>query len=543
MSGVSAGNVAARDFAMAVAGKFQVEPSSLLEYRSRGRVIIIGGVEAIEFAPRLTGNLHAEVLLSHGRVEPGASVIPIGERCVDIQGHLGEFKVILGQQGQHNDELLEADMILDLSDPPLLTMPMKPLGYFIADGTSELSLLAVLDQMQGLTGTFEKPRFFDYNADICAHARSGQTGCRRCIDSCPTVAITSLPESIEVDPYLCQGGGICATVCPTGAIRYVYPQAADTLECIRMMLDRYRKRGGWQPIIGFISEADYGRIGPMPDTLLPVIVEELPSVGIDIWLSSLAYGAAGVRLIQAGSVPAHVEAVLLRQLRVAHDLLEGLRYPASCIQYIAVGDLKSPPAAVMPDIHRATYATLNGKRQTLFLSIDHLVKQADQPAAEIALSPDAPLGRIHVNQGRCTLCMGCASVCPTKAIQAGNDVPRLAFIESNCVQCGLCSAACPEDAIDLEPRLVTDPERRRATQILNEQAAFFCISCGKPFATQSVIDSVMNKLSDHRMYQSKRARRRLMMCGECRVTDAVQDQEAIEPRPAKGGEGDRYLYH
>ena len=53
--------------------------------------------------------------------------------------------------------------------------------------------------------------------------------CTRCIDACPADAITGLAERIEVNPYLCQGGGVCASVCPSGAIRYAYPSARDNL--------------------------------------------------------------------------------------------------------------------------------------------------------------------------------------------------------------------------------------------------------------------------------------------------------------------------
>ena len=526
----------ARDAALEAVEAYQVKPAGLVEYRSRGRVLVIGGEEAIEFAPRLTDNLHAEVLFTHGNEEPGAMVIPLGGRQMDLKGHLGAFTITLGEQGKHNYQLIEADMILDLSRPACLTMPVKPFGYFTADSANEISLLMALNQMKELTGTFEKPRFFDYDASICAHARSGHEACRRCIDSCPAVAITSLGESIEVDPYLCQGGGVCATACPTGAIRYTYPQAADTLERIRILLGQYDAHGGQQPIIGFISEADYEQMGWMPDNLLPVVVEELASVGMDTWLSSLAYGASAVRLIQAGSVPRSVEEVLLKQLEIAQSLLDGLQYPTDSLQYISIDELEQPVEVTMPAISHAAYAGMNEKRQTLYFAIDHLASQASALVDEIALPPGAPFGRIQVNKDKCTLCMACTSVCPASAVQAGDDVPRLAFVENNCVQCGLCSVACPEGAIDLQARLLVDPEQRRKTQILNEQAPFHCVSCGKPFATRAIIDNMMDKLSGHSMFQSERAKRRLMMCEDCRVVDVVQDQELMESGLTKVGQ-------
>ena len=144
------------------------------------------------------------------------------------------------------------------------------------------------------------------------------------------------------------------------------------------------------------------------------------------------------------------------------------------------------------------------------------------------MPPNAPFGRIHVDSERCTLCMACTSVCPTTAVQAGNDSPRLVFIESICVQCGLCQTACPEQAIQLQPRLLTDPEKRRSKIVLHEEKPFHCVTCGKPFATQSIINNIMSKLSAHAMFQSERSRQRLKMCEDCRVVDAVQDTDAMQ---------------
>ena len=37
-----------------------------------------------------------------------------------------------------------------------------------------------------MVGEFEKPRFFAYNAKICAHSRSSKAGCNQCLDVCST---------------------------------------------------------------------------------------------------------------------------------------------------------------------------------------------------------------------------------------------------------------------------------------------------------------------------------------------------------------------
>jgi len=532
-------NATARDKAFEGIASLQVQSTDLIEFQSRGRVVVIGGEEAMEFAPRLRDhNLSPVVLLTGGSVEAGEVVVPAGGRQIDIEGYLGKFTITIGEQGKPNFEVLQTDLLLDLSKEPLLKMPVKPSGYFTADSTDEISLLNTLNQLQEMKGTFEKPRYFDYDASICVHSRSGQTGCTRCIDACPAQAITSLAEAIEVNPYLCLGGGVCDTVCPTGAIRYVYPGAADMMTRIRQLLKCYRSAGGQRPVIAFISATDYEQVGELSDRILPVILEELASAGMDVWLSALAYGASAVVLIEAGSVPEGVAGAIEEQLSFTKSLLQGMHYDSGVIQKVSVDDLGSLDMPDMPEIAIAGYAGNSDKRRALYLAIDNLAKNANELTDEISLPSNAPFGCIHVDSESCTLCMSCTSVCPTTAVQTGNETPRLVFTESICVQCGICQAACPEHAIQLQPRFLTDPERRRSKIILHEETPFNCVTCGKPFATQSIINTIMSKLAEHAMFQSERSKQRLKMCEDCRVVDAVQDANVMQVSLVTRGQDD-----
>jgi ferredoxin len=289
-------NAHASEVAMAAISSLIPDATSLIQYSSRGRVAVIGNDEALEFASRLTGRLTAQVILIDAAVEPGVPTIPVGNRRLQLEGYLGNFTITLGEQGKANYETVNVDLVLDLSAEPLLTMPVKPPGYLTAI-SEEPYLTLVEEELYGLTGTFEKPKYFDYDASICAHGRSGIKGCTNCIDACPTDAISSLFESIAVNPNLCQGGGICASVCPSGAIRYVYPNVIDTLRTVRTLLNSYRDAGGSDPVIGFIAEAEAGMLDNRPANLLTVVVEELASAGLEVWLSALAYGAKKVLLI------------------------------------------------------------------------------------------------------------------------------------------------------------------------------------------------------------------------------------------------------
>ena len=521
-------NAHANTLASAAVEALVTESTSLIQYSSRGRVAVIGGIEAQEFASRLGGNLTAQVILTDGAEEPGVPTIPVGNRRLQIQGYLGNFNIILGEEGRANYETVTVDLILDLLVKPLLTMPIKPPGY-LTSLTEEPYLTLVEEELKGLTGTFEKPKYFNYDASICAHGRSGITGCTNCIDACPADAITSLLESVEVNPNLCQGGGICASVCPSGAIRYVYPNATDTLHTVRTLLNRYLEAEGSNPVIAFIAAEEADALNNKPANMLAVVVEELASVGLDIWLSALAYGAERVLLIDAGSMPDSVAAFLRLQLETAEEILLGLGYADMAIHVVDPASMQQQ--CVLENGFKiaklANFAGSLEKRRTALQAIDHLYQQSKAAQPIITLSQQSPFGRIVVDAGACTMCMSCTSVCPSKAINAGNDSPRLEFHEINCVQCGICASACPENAISLEPRLVADAERRRGAVILHEEVPFCCIKCGKAFATKSLIDSMTKKLAGHYMFKSERAKQRLMMCEDCRVVDVVQDEGAM----------------
>lgn len=521
-------NLTARRVALAELQRYKAKPTGMIQYQSRGRLVVIGNEEAVAFVSRLNDKLQPLVLLTKGEVQSSFPTIPLNGRVLIIEGFLGSFKIYLGEKGSPDAESLTADLILDLNMPPLLNMPMKPPGY-VASALDNVNLRKAADELAGLTGVFEKPVYFDYNASICAHGRAGITACTRCIDTCPAEAIMSLTNSIEVNSKLCQGGGICATVCPSGAIRYAYPEAGDSLVAIRTLLHVYGEQGGKDPVLVFCVEARDLSPELMHSNLLTMVVEELASVGLEMWLSTLAYGAGSVLLLNQGALPPAVAESLQAQLRVAGEILKALGYPENAIRMVTPHSLSSNiDSPVMPPIRPASFYATGGKRQILYKAIDHLFDQAQHSKLMADLSTGAPFGTAYVEQASCTLCFACVNVCPAKALQTGDGKPELQFIEANCLQCGLCTRTCPEDAIWITPRLLFDNTARTQVRVLKQEPPFCCICCGKPFATRSVINNMLIKLQNHWMFQSERARNRLKMCETCRTVDALEDPEAME---------------
>src|SRR3546814_11673734 len=100
-----------------------------------------------------------------------------------------------------------------------------------------------------MVGEFEKPRYVEYKAEICAHARNRKTGCTRCLDVCPASAIAPDGDHVAIDPFICGGCGACHSVCLTGAASYALPPATALLERLRTLLSRYYEAGGERAVL------------------------------------------------------------------------------------------------------------------------------------------------------------------------------------------------------------------------------------------------------------------------------------------------------
>ncbi|MEN8205138.1 MAG: 4Fe-4S binding protein [Pseudomonadota bacterium] len=517
-------NGKARTAALAVSRAAVAEPVGKVAYQSAGKLLVIGTETAIEAATAVLGSF--DNISATGLVTANGAGAPL------LTGYLGHFELLVAAA-----EPQVYDLVLDLGSPPLLQSELPPPGYF-APGDNPVAVRAALDGLTDLTGEFEKPQYFHYDASICAHGRSGITACTRCLQSCPTDAITSAGDAIEVNPNLCQGAGSCATACPTGAITYSYPRLSDSLDRLRAMLKAYRENGGTDAVLLFHDgEAGHDVVAAvtsqLPEHILPVEVEELGSVGMDTWLSALAYGAAAVVLLGTSRLPRSVENEIQAQLGIACALLAGMGYSPDVLLYTRYQDTDLigllGNLSLLSNPEPAGFAGLNEKRTVIRLAVDHLFASATgQTRPLVSLPSGAPFGEVLLDKTRCTLCLACVSQCPASALSAGDEAPQLGFIEANCVQCGLCCRTCPEDAIAITPRYLYDFPTRNTRRILFEEEPFACIVCGKPFATRQMIEKIIGKMKGHPMFQGPELER-LKMCEDCRVKAMLANKDDGKP--------------
>ena len=447
------------------------------------------------------------------------------------------------------------DLVLDLGAQPLIALHAPPQGYFAfntSNGLASPGLLPMVVKLRDMVGEFEKPKFFNYKQKICAHSRNETVGCNACIDICSAGAVKSEKsrQQIVVNPNLCVGCGACTTVCPTGALTYAYPRASEQGVRLKTLLSTYAKAGGANATVLFHSQVAgqhaveaLGRAAQLqktvrgvPATVIPLALWHTASVGLDLWLSAIAFGANQVAvLVTDEEAPTYLEG-LASQMRVAQALLNGLGYAGVHFHLVrapSVADLDTSlqslaRARPVVPASPARFAVAQEKRSTLDMALDHFITHTPATLPESIELPatGSPFGSLLVNKDACTLCLSCVSACPASALQDNPEHPQLKFIEKNCVQCGLCASTCPEDAITLQPRLLLTPKRKEA-RVLNESQPYQCIRCSKPFGTLKAIESMLGKLAGHAMFQGAAADR-LKMCGDCRVIDIYSSENELK---------------
>ena len=447
------------------------------------------------------------------------------------------------------------DLVLDLGTQPLITLHAPPQGYFAfnaSHGLASPGLLPMVVKLRDMVGEFEKPKFFNYKQKICAHSRNETVGCNACIDICSAGAVKSEKsrQQIVVNPNLCVGCGACTTVCPTGALTYAYPRASEQGVRLKTLLSTYAKAGGANATVLFHSQVAGQRavealgraaqlqktVRGVPANVIPLALWHTASVGLDLWLSAIAFGASHVAvLVTDEEAPTYLDG-LASQMNVAQALLNGLGY-AGIHFYLVRASLMIDLDASLQALSRARsvvpasparFAVAQEKRSTLDMALDHFITHALVALPESIELPatGSPFGSLLVNKDACTLCLSCVSACPASALQDNPEHPQLKFIEKNCVQCGLCASTCPEDAITLQPRLLLTPQRKEA-RVLNESQPYQCIRCSKPFGTLKAIESMLGKLAGHAMFQGAAADR-LKMCGDCRVIDIYSAENELK---------------
>ncbi|MCG6343096.1 4Fe-4S binding protein [Vibrio fluvialis] len=507
-----------------------------VSYESGGHTLILGPTSLIERTALQLSQMASVTLLSIDGEQGTHDKLYFAD-TVEISGFLGAFKVTVENHGL-NINLANAaidhdcfDIVLDMSLNGVMNEEVPVPGYFpVGRGFPKLS--DALEEIPELMGTFDKPKYFRLDNDLCAHSSRGVKGCERCVDACPAGALSSegsekIGHRIQINPYLCQGIGTCATSCPTEAIHYALPNPTDTQKFIERLLNNYHQAGGEKPIVLICSsrheQYNLMALRVLPENVIPVTVEELPSVGIDTWFAALVNGATQVLFAASRHMPPTILRILNQEVSMAQSFLAHLGIRKETIDILYLESLREAAPTLCDEPLGLNLGELEGKkRDRLYVALDTLATaRGTEPSAQ-PLAATAPYGAIECSTTDCTLCMSCVAVCPTRALHHEGDSPSLKFIEQDCVQCGLCVKACPEKALTAVQQLNWNAAQRQSVVTLHQEEPAKCLRCHKPFAPQSMITMLQNKLRGHSHFSDQASLDRIAMCEDCRVVDVFE---------------------
>lgn len=312
----------------------------------------------------------------------------------------------------------------------------------------------------------------EIDGERCVYALLDSATCSRCVDACPHGAWTLDDESLDIDTALCDGCGLCAPVCPQGAIGHAF--AAH--------------RRQWRDRALAFCACEKASLDAEQDV---AVVPCLHSLGIRDLLELYNEGFVHL-LVTAGDCETCVRGAAARlEARVAsvNQLLASRGMKPINLRYLAARKWQSMFS--MTD-ERADFGMRLGRRGFLRHVLSAGVEQGAKAAGlenegrAVFVPPGALLPAVSdqdidlyvpvMLEDRCSGCDACVRICPTDAVVLEEDdrEAKYRISSARCTGCGICCDVCSADAIRIESQAVQIHE-------IIELDEMVCQSCGVPF--------------------------------------------------------------
>jgi Pyruvate/2-oxoacid:ferredoxin oxidoreductase delta subunit len=324
-------------------------------------------------------------------------------------------------------------------------------------------------------------------AERCVHSRVELARCRACVDACPHQAWVIDEERLGIDAELCDGCGLCAPVCPEGAV-------LESWEPARCRVD------GELLAFAACSESE----APAGPGLMPCLhvlgVRRLIGLhreGVRRLILSSADCTGCPRGGAAGVAEGLAQLALLLAERGLPPLQPTWLDPTPWGRSLAAARARHRP----PGVDRRAFFRLAVEMAAEGAA--ELASRGAQGAAEVVppgrwiprtQASQTALAAPRIDEQRCSGCHACARLCPHEAIVLQPDGYRLD--PDGCTGCGICADACAEAAVAVE-RLTPSP------QTFLPLAKHRCRACGADFhrpdaRTETDLCPVCERTGHHR---------------------------------------------
>ncbi|MBI5875349.1 MAG: 4Fe-4S dicluster domain-containing protein [Deltaproteobacteria bacterium] len=359
----------------------------------------------------------------------------------------------------------------------------------------------------------------------CLPLRSPKSGCRLCVENCPTKAIEIEQDSIKVADAICTGCGACFNLCPTGVFEMTNFEPDPFVKRAQEAITKNKSiKMGCCKVPFDHAGSEFLR--------LPCLAHITSS----LILRLLSAGADEVMIMDAGICEVCEsrcgDRIAKHTISKTRNLLENLGLKQKVLivaKGISINDLvfegdrlrnyKDDPELSRREIFsifkkeakKAVEGIIKKEAPVKIEAKERLKKAAPKERDELikffkkhgllsykAKTNSSVFPVVSVNQD-CNMCRLCALFCPTDAL-AIEDTEKgagIVFKTATCTGCNLCIDVCAEKAITLNHKevLIEDMVKQNKAMLIWFDKVC-CASCGRIFAkikTENICDTCLKE--------------------------------------------------
>ncbi|RXJ66321.1 4Fe-4S ferredoxin [Halarcobacter ebronensis] len=390
-----------------------------------------------------------------------------------ISGSIGSLKVIVEDENKESELNVDQIVWFDMKDEG-----SKQSGVY---DPNKSTINDVITTLRENCQNYEYRNYISYDSNICQYHERRDEVCAKCVEVCPTVAITKIDDKrhLEFSDIDCLGCGGCVSVCPSGAIDYNPTNKDAIFELALNFKDTH-------PLIVSENMNLQETNVSLKEGVLPLKIEGGKFLDE---LSLLTFSQ--VSSSQVIFYNDELSKGTLEAIRILNEIYQK-KYSKDAV-LVATNESELQEAINKVTFVENSFFSFNQqtmrKREAFSYRVSHIVGEEDLGVVETG--PNIHYGLIKVNEDKCTLCLSCVGACNVDALIADAKTFELRVNPSLCTACGYCVASCAEedclsikqDVINLNPMFFKE-------NVLAKDKLFACIECGKEFATTKAIEKV-----------------------------------------------------
>lgn len=412
-----------------------------------------------------------------------------------VTGQIGELKITCLIDGE--ETVLYTDQIL---------WQNMPETYINTSGIYDLaSLEDPIKQLSNNRGNLQYTNSIKYVSASCLHHHKREDICHKCVDICPTNALSIDNKEIEISHIHCNECGACVGTCPSGSLDF----APLPRKCFSAIASLYRQK------IALIS-SDIDSLHeyklPLNKGILPLVVPTTRFLDENHLLTLLQETGYGV-IIHAPDKSPILESIT----QFLNDIFQrkfGIKAVHLCESAKEIEEVSQSIARFAAPLETSIVNSIS-KRQDFTQRLSLLI--GSDELGSIHSGPYLNYGNMSINQDRCSLCLSCADACNTGALSVHSEDNSLRYNAALCTQCGYCQKTCPEeDCLQLQGKTLTLSKSYFTEKIMAQDQLFACIECGIKFAPQKAVAKVIDTMTPIFAQDSLKIKS-LSCCSNCKA--------------------------